>query len=64
MARNDQDKEDAFTFRIQNLFDGRYVLKDGVYKLAIAIVFTGSALILTAFFTGIIAYFFHISTPL
>lgn len=52
-----QNEEDARTFRLQERFDIRYVLRDGVWKLALSLVFGLAGLILTAVFAGLMGIF-------
>ena len=49
------DQEELRLLRTQQKFDLRYVLKDGAYKIWVALVLTGAATILSAFLVGVVA---------
>lgn len=53
----EQDQQDADTFRLQNLFDTRYVLRDGAWRLIVILVFGLVGLILIGFFTVLVGVF-------
>lgn len=58
MENNEDNKTnawDAMLYRLRKEFDPIYVMKDGVYRILIALVFTCASLILTAFVVGLVA---------
>lgn len=51
--------QQLFKFMLQQDFDGRYVLKDGVYKLIVALVIGASGLILSGVVLLAFSYYTH-----
>ncbi len=55
----EEEGNELFTFKLQNLFDGRYVLKDGDYKLVKTLVIGLAGLILSGVVTAALAWLLH-----
>lgn len=58
MENNDDNKVnawDAMLYRLRKEFDPLYVIRDGSYKILVALVFGCAGLILTAFIVGLTA---------
>ncbi len=55
----EEENHELFTFKLQNLFDGRYVLKDGDYKLVKTLVIGLAGLILSGVVTAALAWLLH-----
>lgn len=53
--------QQLFKFMLQEDFDGRYVLKDGVYKLIVTLVVGAAGLILTG--VVMLAFNFYLHGP-
>ncbi len=56
MEHDSKDKEELFTFKLQELFDGRYVLKEGEWKIVKALVIGVAGLILTGVVVAALAF--------
>lgn len=59
MKKFDDQEEELQFFRMQEKFDVRYVLKDGAYKLMMAVVVGGSGLILSGVIVIAINFYLH-----
>ncbi len=55
MEHENKDHE-LFTFKLQQLFDGRYVLKEGEWKIIKALVIGFAGLVLTSVVIGALAW--------
>lgn len=57
--KQQEERDDLFTFRLQDLFDNRYVLKEGDYRMIRAIVVGLAGLILSGVVTAALAFVLH-----
>jgi hypothetical protein len=52
--------QQLFKFMLQEDFDGRYVIKDGAYKIIVAVVVGACGLILTGVIGVVFSFYIHL----
>jgi uncharacterized membrane protein len=57
----EKDQKELDDFRMKDIFDLRYVKKEGTYQLILTLVFGFVGLIVSSFVVGLLAVVFHVN---